>query len=66
MTYHFSLELFARKGCKLRDVSLREVTGCFFVFGLFFSQEACEGDDVGVDLLLLERDAISIGGHVED
>ncbi len=29
-----------------------EVTGGFGVFGLFFGQEAGEGDDIGVDLLL--------------
>lgn len=33
-------------------LNIREVTSGFWHLGLFFCQKPCEGDDVGVDLLL--------------
>jgi hypothetical protein len=44
--------------------SVREVTGCFLVLGLFFGQETSEGHDVGVDLLSHGLVApASVGSH---
>lgn len=45
---------------------VREVARSFFVFGLLFGQEAGEGDDVGVDLLVGDGRGLAIaavGGH---
>ena len=41
----------------------REVTGSLFVFRLFFSEKSCEGNDVGIDRLLILLTA-SIGSHI--
>lgn len=35
-----------------KEEGLREISGGFEVLGLFFGEEAGEGDDVGVNLLL--------------
>lgn len=35
------------------------------MLGLLFSEEACEGDDVCIDLLFLKRCAVAIGSHCE-
>jgi hypothetical protein len=43
--------------------SVREVTGCFLVLGLFFGQETSEGHDVGVNLLSGLVAPASVGSH---
>lgn len=42
-----------------------EVARGIGVFGLFFREEAGEGDDVGVDVLLADRRGGSVGCHVD-
>ena len=48
--------------CLASRKDLREVTSCLLDLGLLFGEESCEGDDVGVDRLLVLR----VGRHVED
>lgn len=45
----------------MREI-IREVSGCLFVFCLLLSQESSEGNNVGVDLLLLNR-GVAVGSH---
>ena len=41
----------------------REVTSGFGVLGLLFVEVSSEGDDLGVDLLIADRAALSISRH---
>lgn len=44
---------------------IREVTGCLWVFCLLLCQEACEGDDIRIDLLLAHgRLVIAVVSHI--
>ena len=45
------------------DLNLREVTGGFGMLGLLFVEVSGEGDDLGVDLLIANRAALSISRH---
>lgn len=47
--------------CDVLD--LREVTSGFGVLGLLFVEVSSEGDDLGVDLLIADRAALSISRH---
>lgn len=44
-------------------LDLREVTSSFGVLGLLFVEVSGEGDDLGVDLLIANRAALSISRH---
>lgn len=50
--------------CGLRSSrSVREISCCFFVFGLFFCEKSGESDDVCLDFGILC--SYFVGGHVE-
>lgn len=54
-----------RKG-KSEVYDIREVTSRFRLLGLPFSQESCESDDVGVDVLLSDRRSAAVGRHCDN
>jgi len=53
-----SLEGVVSRVSELMGGNVREISGGFFVFGLFFCEEACECYDVSVDLLVLDGAAV--------
>jgi hypothetical protein len=50
--------MMGTKGICEKGVDIREITSGLLVLCLLLSEEACEGDDVGVDLLHLGRFAV--------
>jgi hypothetical protein len=48
----------------MEPLNVREVTSGFGVLGLLLVEMSREGDDVGVDLLIADSTALSVGRHV--
>lgn len=49
-----------------KGVYIREISGGLRMFGLLFRQESCQGDDVGVDVLLSDRRVFAVGSRHGD
>jgi hypothetical protein len=48
----------------MEPLNVREITSGFGVFGLLLVEMSGEGNDVGVDLLIADSAALSVGRHV--
>ena len=48
------------RGAMCGTGEVRKVSGCFFVLGLLFCEEASQCDDISVDLLLGDSDSVPI------